>query len=246
MQAALWFAEEVGPIQDDAFLAAPREFTTKYENRDFRELFLALKAHDCQLQGDLVIEFLDDELFREREAMNITSVSLKKGLEVKLDNCEFYDVTFENSYILQTESHLDKLLKNKIAEHRLKFKSDGRLLERISIKNITLNMPRLMSAFSAKENPGTEKEKADVSRARGAPFKYKWDEIWAEIVVQTELDALPDTQADCIRWILDWCEKKYGEAPGETMLKQKLKHVYNHPRKVGKYRPIRKGIPGSR
>jgi len=230
VQAALWFADGVTPIPDEAFLAAPREFTS--EKPDFRELFLALKAQDCDLQGDLVIEFANDTFIREPEVMNIRSVSLEKGLEIKSDSYDFIDVIFETSIILQDETQLDETLKIEIADVRLKHNLKRDLLERICIKNITLDISRLMRAFGENVRPEGKEDAAPASR--GAPPKYNWDAIWAEIVVKADLDGLPKTQADCIRWISDWCQKEYGEAPSETMLKEKLRPVYRHRRKVGK------------
>lgn len=55
-QAALWFIDRNSvPVPDDAYRRAPSKFPTLFPKP--RDLFLALLAKDCDLRGDLHVEF---------------------------------------------------------------------------------------------------------------------------------------------------------------------------------------------
>ena len=70
---------------------------------------------------------------------------------------------------------------------------------------------------------------------RGRKPKYDWDAYFVEIAVRADLDCLPDTAAELIRDMAEWCMNEWGVngAPGETMLKEKIGPIYRHPRKRG-------------
>ncbi len=55
VQAAHWFIDGTEPLPDEIYLSAPVELKT--ENSEMRELFLALKAGDFDVGGELVVEF---------------------------------------------------------------------------------------------------------------------------------------------------------------------------------------------
>ena len=67
--------------------------------------------------------------------------------------------------------------------------------------------------------------------ARGRRPKYKWDEFYAEIAVRADLDNLPETAAELQRDMAEWCLNTWGEEPSETMLKDKIRLIYRHPRR---------------
>ncbi len=55
VQAAHWFIDGTEPLPDEIYLSAPAELKT--ENSEMGELFLALKAGDFDVTGELVAEF---------------------------------------------------------------------------------------------------------------------------------------------------------------------------------------------
>jgi hypothetical protein len=69
---------------------------------------------------------------------------------------------------------------------------------------------------------------------RGAPAKYRWNDFYAEIAVRADRDNLPDKQADLERDMLLWCEDTWGQAPAESVVRERIAPIYRHPRKAGK------------
>jgi len=65
----------------------------------------------------------------------------------------------------------------------------------------------------------------------GRPAKYDWQGFWTELVVRADLDDLPDTQAGCVRVMASWCLEKWDNEPTDSLLREKIAPIYNHPRK---------------
>ena len=71
-------------------------------------------------------------------------------------------------------------------------------------------------------------------KAMGRPTDYKWDKFFLEIaVLADQIDGLPEKQSVLIRQMEIWCQKEWGvdNVPGETMMKEKVGLIYNHPLK---------------
>jgi hypothetical protein len=71
---------------------------------------------------------------------------------------------------------------------------------------------------------------------RGAPAKFEWTSFHTEIAVRAELDGLPPKQAELEREMALWCEDTWGQAPAESVLRERIAPIYRHPRKAGKGR----------
>ena len=107
----------------------------------------------------------------------------------------------------------------------------------VAARFLTVSVPtkELFEIFPA---PADEKsQEADTSSLsrRGPKPKYDWNAFYAEIAVRADLDGLPETAAELLRDMAEWCMNEWGEngVPGETMLKEKISPIYRHPRKGG-------------
>ena len=227
VQAAIWFLDRTKlPLPDEIYLSSPLELPA--ENSELRELFLVLKAENCDLRGDFVVEFTK-HLGPNEAVESDCSRSISHLIDTEIVGMlNRKDIDFSYSKINSSSSIMDYYVDNKILQMHLEnYPSEGRRIE-YSYRNVTVDFSRLRTILSV------ENEDAQQPAKRGAPPKYNWDLIWAEIAVRADLDNLPSTQAECIHDISTWCIERFGEAPSDTTLKSKLKFVYGHHRKVGK------------
>jgi hypothetical protein len=67
----------------------------------------------------------------------------------------------------------------------------------------------------------------------GRPSPYRWDEFYCEIIrrVDADPDGLPETQAELVGTMLQWCQNYWGTEPGESTVKDKISAIYAHRRK---------------
>ena len=65
----------------------------------------------------------------------------------------------------------------------------------------------------------------------GRPPTFKWYEFYQEIVVRADLDGLPVTQTELLSDMRKWFDGKGLDCPSDTVLKEKISPIYNHPRK---------------
>lgn len=73
-------------------------------------------------------------------------------------------------------------------------------------------------------SPGTAKS----GTKGGRPEQYDWNEFWVEVAMVADTpDGLPDSQADLVRHMADWCETNWGEQPSDSTLKSRLKPLYD-------------------
>jgi hypothetical protein len=79
------------------------------------------------------------------------------------------------------------------------------------------------------EPPVSEAPDSPASKNKGGrPSEYDWDTFTIEIIrVASSLDGLPDTQAELIRQMLQWCENTWGRQPAESSVKGKISRIYN-------------------
>ena len=94
-QAAHWFIDGTVPLPDEDYLSTPLEL--KAENSELRELFLALKAENCDLKGDFVVEITRYLGSNEAvESDDSRSISRLIGTEI-VGKLNLKDIDFENA-----------------------------------------------------------------------------------------------------------------------------------------------------
>jgi len=230
VQAAHWFIDGTAPLPDEVYLRAPIEL--KAESSELRELFLALLAEDCDLRGDLVVQFRqykEAQPFEEtEEAPAPFPTATFQDVKILTDSLSLRDVKFELNETHRMIGISGEYDKGQFDKLRQKYPEHEGWTARFHFKKLTVNFSKLTAYLSSAN------ESANLPAKLGAPAKYNWDLIWAELVVRADLDNLPSTQAECIRDISQWCGDRFGDAPGDTRLKEKLKLVYRHHRKVSK------------
>ncbi len=227
VQAAHWFIDGILPLPDEVYLRAPIEL--KAENSELRGLFIALLAEDCDLRGDLVMENPKKLGPHEEKKSNYTPpTSIFRDTKVGLDTVSLNAIDFANSKIKTAYWVIAETAGKEIKKQRQRHPSEVSWPGKFFYQHVTVDFSKLGVLLSS------AKESANPPAKRGAPAKYNWDLIWAELVVRADLDNLPSTQAECIRDISQWCGDRFGDAPGDTRLKEKLKLVYRHHRKVSK------------
>lgn len=61
----------------------------------------------------------------------------------------------------------------------------------------------------------------------GRPREYDWDAFTIEIIRVANLDGLPDSQAELVRHMLEWCLHTWGKEPAESSVKNRISKIYN-------------------
>ncbi len=61
----------------------------------------------------------------------------------------------------------------------------------------------------------------------GRPQKYDWDAFWREIVKVADMDGLPETKAELVEHMSEWCEIAWGEEPASSVIREKIARLYN-------------------
>jgi hypothetical protein len=62
----------------------------------------------------------------------------------------------------------------------------------------------------------------------GAPQKYDWDAIWAEMCRMIYVDSMTGITKEAFRErIQEWCEAEFGAAPADSTLKPKISALFN-------------------
>jgi hypothetical protein len=61
----------------------------------------------------------------------------------------------------------------------------------------------------------------------GRPLKYDWDALGIEIIRIADLDGLPNSQAELIEQLLQWCENNWEEQPADSSVKSRVSDIYN-------------------
>ena len=87
------------------------------------------------------------------------------------------------------------------------------------------DVPRLEAEAPARSEPPR----------RGRRPKYDWVEFHCEITrIADKPDGLPEVQADLESVKMEWCYKKWGQVPSESMIREHVSKVYETRRKAGK------------
>ena len=71
---------------------------------------------------------------------------------------------------------------------------------------------------------------SSLARPRGAPPKYDWEGCWCEIGKTIHEPGVPASQAEWMRQLLDWFEKRLGpdNLPSESSIKLRLSKIWPH------------------
>jgi hypothetical protein len=67
---------------------------------------------------------------------------------------------------------------------------------------------------------------------RGVRASYDWDKAWAATCLYIHENGLPEVQADLERVMLRWFSETYGQEPSESLIKQKVKVLFETFRKA--------------
>jgi len=65
-----------------------------------------------------------------------------------------------------------------------------------------------------------------ISGTGGRPPKWDWDACWAEICRRVHFDGLPVTQAELVRELQEWFVERYGDAPSDSQIKERVSKVF--------------------
>ena len=66
-------------------------------------------------------------------------------------------------------------------------------------------------------------EQVREKRHAGRPPKYKWDEFASEVIRKVHDGDIPESDRGLATQMLEWCSETWGEEPGETTVREKLK-----------------------
>lgn len=150
-QAALWFEDGVEPIPDEAFLLAPKHFSSKQP--DFSELFRALKVGRCNLRGDLVLDFAPDRHSLILVQNHAYPRFQHQGYEFNLEGSDLEDVDFAGSSIkYQSDLILEVGVRNHLNAFKRERLASGSWRERTCfIQNVSVKFGELIAIFSDRE-----------------------------------------------------------------------------------------------
>lgn len=112
---------------------------------------------------------------------------------------------------------------------------DESLLERNYV-GIGILTQQLMKKFSTPLKSGNiiakegESNTKNIGRSTaGRKPEYPWDEFYIKIIsIANTPDGLPDTQAELIETMLQWCAHTWGEGnePGHSTIKNRISEIY--------------------
>ena len=84
-----------------------------------------------------------------------------------------------------------------------------------------------MPEIGSKELPEPESDLPAKSKG-GRPREYDWDALTIEIIrIANSPDGLPDTQAELVEQVLQWCENTWGKQPAESSVKARVSRIFN-------------------
>ena len=86
----------------------------------------------------------------------------------------------------------------------------------------------LIGASAELELPTKDISREETPKNKGGrPVEYDWDAFTIEIIRIADLDGLPETQAELISQILEWCSLTWGKEPAESSVKSRISLIYN-------------------
>ena len=86
----------------------------------------------------------------------------------------------------------------------------------------------LIGASAELELPAEDISREEPAKKKGGrPVEYDWNAFTFEIIRIADLDGLPETQAELISQILEWCSLTWGKEPAESSVKSRISLIYN-------------------
>jgi hypothetical protein len=87
----------------------------------------------------------------------------------------------------------------------------------------------LIGASAELELPAEDISREETPKNKGGrPVEYDWDAFTIEIIcIADGIDGLPETQAELISQMLEWCESTWGKEPAESSIKSRISLIYN-------------------
>jgi len=106
------------------------------------------------------------------------------------------------------------------------------------IEQASLDAALAKLAAGASGAPSTASSvKADTDRPKGRgggrPAKWNWEAILTEISGVVHEQDLPNTQADMVGQMQEWCVNQYGDHPSDTEMKKRISKVFRRIRSGG-------------
>jgi hypothetical protein len=99
---------------------------------------------------------------------------------------------------------------------------------------ITVPTKKLFELFPPRKEGGLlggQRETSQPTKRGGGRLpQYEWDEFWAELIIKLHFDGFPRNQAELVSQAMQICESLWGKEPVESVLKEKITRIYNHPR----------------
>ncbi len=82
--------------------------------------------------------------------------------------------------------------------------------------------------YVGRERPeGRKQEQPKFANARGGrPEGFSWDDIWVETCRYIHENGLPETQAELMQHLQEWCENQFGKQPGDSTLKPRVGKLF--------------------
>jgi len=85
----------------------------------------------------------------------------------------------------------------------------------------------LMPDLGGEELPKSVSDLSAKSKG-GRPREYDWDALTIEIIrIANSPDGLPETQAELIEHLLQWCENTWGKQPADSSVKSRISKIFN-------------------
>ncbi len=165
VQAAIWFEGGPLPMPDDVFVSAPA--TIRSDSAQLRELFLALKLHDCRLKGNLSVEFqyLDvtdyDGAFMRRQRMGhpcAPPLLMSKNRAIDEIHLSLNAIDFAKNSLAVEPSCLDISELDTIAYHEKQYAARGTVEVYADFLNITVDFEKLQQALDKGDSPQSKQQ----------------------------------------------------------------------------------------
>ena len=151
-QAANWFVKRIDPIPDQDYLAAPLDVSN--ENEKLRDLYLTLRANDCDLRGRLMVEFSGHAIFPQtpspRIPMHVPPRKISDTRYINIDDYDIRDFYFKNSVII---SNYFKLYDDDISKYEYilqKYYLSMDSVDNLFFEHVTVDFDRLVKAVQPK------------------------------------------------------------------------------------------------
>jgi hypothetical protein len=235
VQAALYVDVGRIPIPDEIYLSAPDRVADGPNS-----LTRALRAKSLCAWGSLVEAFRrTDNWILASDWEPFSSWPLIEEVEIDPELWSHEQIIFSRSQLAAESAAISRIYRvpplDREALLHLPFLNETENFENaldmetaFLFSRITVQTADLFRVFPRPAASGLTIETASKV---GRPPKYRWDDFFAEIIVRTDLDGLPETQAELIAQMATWCIENWGDQPAESVLKERTAEIFRHRRK---------------